>query len=195
MTPGNSDIARISLTGEPEVEILVEGPADELNARPSADGRFICYQSDETGRWDIHVAEISTGRRWIVSSDEGYFPFWTRDGKHIMYRVGSQASLSVGVTTEPQFSTTDSRPDFEFDAARQVQMFDVTRDGQCALIGAREHQDSTAETRPRVVVVLNWFEKLAERAGWGISLVTPSRVLGCLGVAPMAHAWNPCVGI
>ena len=43
-------------------------------------------------------------------------------------------------------------------------MFDVTRDGKLALIGAREHQDSSAETRPRIVVVLNWFEKLAERA-------------------------------
>ena len=165
MTPGNSDIARISLTGEATVEILVEGPADELNARPSADGRFICYQSDETGRWDIHVAEISTGRRWIVSSIEAYFPYWTRDGKHIMYRVGSQESFSVGVTTEPQFSTTTPVANFKFDAARQVQMYDVSRDGQWALIGAREHLDSTAETRPRVVVVLHWFEKLAERVG------------------------------
>ena len=163
MTPGNSDIARVSLKGEPTVEILVEGPADELNPRPSADGRFVCYQSDETGRWDIHVTEIATGRRWIVSSEEGYFPFWTRDGRHIMYRVGSRGSLSLDVTTAPQFSTTTPVSLFEFDAARQVQMFDITRDGQQALIGAREHQDSSAETRPRVVVVLNWFEKLAER--------------------------------
>jgi serine/threonine protein kinase len=165
MTPGNSDIARVSLTGEPKVEILVEGPADELNARPSVDGRFICYQSDETGRWDIHVAEISTGRRWIVSSEEGFFPYWTRDGKYIMYRAGSLGSLGLEVTTTPQFSTTTPVSLFEFDAARQVQMFDVTRDGQQALIGAREHQDSSAETRPRVVVVLNWFEKLAGRVG------------------------------
>lgn len=67
------------------------------------------------------------------------------------------------VTTAPQFSTTLPISLFEFDAARQVQMFDITRDGRQALIGAREHQDSSAETRPRVVVVLNWFEKLAER--------------------------------
>jgi hypothetical protein len=44
-------------------------------------------------------------------------------------------------------------------------MFDVTRNGRQALIVAREHPDSTAETRPRIVLVLNWFEKLAERAG------------------------------
>ncbi len=165
MTPGNSDIARVSLIGEPRAEILVEGPADELNARPSADGRFICYQSDETGRWDIHVSEISTGRRWIVSPVEGYFPFWTRDGKYIMYRIASEESLGLEVTTAPEFSTGTPVPLFEFDSARQVQMFDVTRDGRWALIGAREHPDSSAETRPHVVVVLNWFEKLAERVG------------------------------
>jgi serine/threonine-protein kinase len=165
MTPGNSDIARVSLVGEPTIEILVEGPADESSAKPSADGRFICYQSDETGRWDIHVRELATGRRWIVSSDEGFFPFWTRDGKRIMYRSDSRASISLDVTTAPQFSTTTPTQSFEFDATRQVQMFDVTRDGQRVLIGAREHLDSGAETRPRVVVVLNWFEKLAERMG------------------------------
>ena len=167
MTPGNSDIARVSLEGEPDVEMLVEGPADESNARPSADGRFICYQSDETGRWDIHVAEIATHRRWIVSSEEGFFPFWTRDGKQIMYRVGSRGSHSLDVTTTPQFSTTDPVSLFEFDAARQVQMFDITRDGQRALIGAREHQDASAETRPRVIVDLNWFGTLAERVDGG----------------------------
>jgi hypothetical protein len=165
MTPGNSDVARVSLIGEPKAEILVEGPADELNPRPSADGRFVCYQSDETGRWDIHVTEISSGRRWIVSPVEGYFPFWTRDGKRIMYRSGSEDSLGLEVTTEPQFSMGDPVPLFKFDSARQVQMFDVTRDGKWALIGAREHSDSSAETRPHVVVVLNWFEKLAERVG------------------------------
>lgn len=165
MTPGNSDIARVSLVGEPKFEILVEGPADESSAKPSADGRFICYQSDETGRWDIHVKEIDTGRRWIVSSDEGFFPFWTRDGKHIIYRSDSQVTISLDVATAPLFATTPTAQTFDFDATRQVQMFDVTRDGQRVLIGAREHLDSAAETRPRVVVVLNWFEKLAEHTG------------------------------
>ena len=46
-------------------------------------------------------------------------------------------------------------------------MFDTTRDGQYALIGAREHQDSNAETRLRVVVDLNWFDKLPERVDGG----------------------------
>ena len=111
------------------------------------------------------MKEISTGRRWIVSSEESFFPYWTRDGKQIMYRVGSQQALRLDVTTAPEFSTTTPVPLFDFDAARQVQMFDVTRNGRQALIVAREHPDSTAETRPRIVLVLNWFEKLAERAG------------------------------
>jgi hypothetical protein len=72
-----------------------------------------------------------------------------------MYRTGSRASLSGGVSTGPQFSTTDPIALFEFDAARRVQMFDTTRGGHHALIGAREHQDPSGETRLRGVVDLN----------------------------------------
>ena len=78
-------------------------PADELNARPSADGRFICYQSDETGRWDIHVAEIATGRRWIVSSDECYSPPSPPSSS------GGTGNSTGGGTRPPSASSTNRR--------------------------------------------------------------------------------------
>jgi serine/threonine-protein kinase len=165
MEPGNSNIARVSLVGDPTVEMLVEGPADELTASPSPDGRFVCFQSDETGRWDIHVLELSSGRRWIVSSNSGFSPYWTRDGKQIHYRSGFEVGQVVDVVTEPAFSASEPRNIYPFEAGRQVQLFDVTRDGQRALIAANESAIEGAETRPRVIVVLNWFDHLRQRVG------------------------------
>jgi serine/threonine-protein kinase len=163
MAPGNSDVARVSLTGETTVELLVEGPADELSASPSPDGRFICFQSDDTGRWDIHVLEIASGRRWIVSANSGFGPFWTRDGKQIHYRSGFDSGQVVDVTIDPQFSATAPRDIFPFEAGRQAQLLDITRDGQRALISANDSTIEGAETRPRVTVILNWFEELRQQ--------------------------------
>jgi len=166
MVPGNSDIGRIALTGNPTPEILVHSPADESMGRLSADGRFFCFQSDETGRWDIHVMEIATGRRWIVSAgSDGYSPFWTHDGKRIIYMSVSDQMLGVDVQTDPQFRASEPVQAFHIDSSILSKTFDVTHDGGQALLGLEPFMDESAETRPRVTVVLNWFDHLQERAG------------------------------
>ena len=165
MSPGNSDIGRIALNGDPTPQSLVDSLADELNGRLSPDGRFFCFQSDETGRWDIHVMEIATGRRWIVSSNDGFFPFWTRDGKRIMFRSGSEKFLAVDVETDPQFKASEPVLAFNIDSSILGQNFDVTHDGGQILLGSESFIDESAETRPRITVVLNWFDHLKERAG------------------------------
>ena len=161
--PGNSDVARVALVGEPTVEMLVEGPADESIASPSPDGRFICFQSDDTGRWDIHVLEISSGRRWIVSPNSGFDPMWSRDGKQIHYRGSFESGRVVDVTTAPEFTASTPREVFPFERGRPYQMFDISRDGQRALVAGAEISNEGSETRPRIVVVLNWFDELRER--------------------------------
>jgi serine/threonine protein kinase len=164
MAPGNSDIGRIALTEDPTPAILVDSPADETNGQLSPDGRFICFQSDETGRWDIHVMEIATGRRWIVSS-EGYSPFWTHDGKRIMYMSDSEQFLGIDVETDPQFKASEPALAVRLDSRIGGQAFDVTHDGGQILVGAEDSSDELAETRPRVTVVLNWFDHLKDRVG------------------------------
>jgi Tol biopolymer transport system component len=84
MYPGDFGIGRVSLDGNASTERLVESLADELRAKFSPDGRYFCFQSDETGRWGVHVVEISTDRRWILSPTiDGFFPFWARSGHRI----------------------------------------------------------------------------------------------------------------
>ena len=163
MFPSNSDIARVSLVGDPEVEVLLDSPADELDARVSPDGRFFCFQSDETERWDIHVMEISSRRRWIISSADGYRPIWTRDGNRIVYMSASADAYRVDVRTSPEFSAGEAVRTFDIDADRQGQAMDASRDGERLLVALDEIRDDQTETRPRVTVVLNWFDEIEER--------------------------------
>jgi Tol biopolymer transport system component len=158
MSPSNSDIARVSLVGEPEVEVLLDSPADELDGRVSPDGRFFSFQSDETGRWDIHVMEIASRRRWIISSADSYFPIWSRDGNRILFSTGS-GEYHVDVRTSPEFSSGE--PVRSFDVVER--MLDASRNGDQILVALDESGDDQTETRPRVTVVLNWFDEIEER--------------------------------
>jgi Tol biopolymer transport system component len=158
MTPGNSDIARVSLIGEPEVEVLLDSPADELNGKVSADGRFFGFQSNETGSWGVYVMEIASRRRWIISADAGYFPIWTRNGNQILFSANG-GNYSVDVRTEPNFSATE--PALAFDITEVI--LDASRDGERLLFARDEANDDQTETRPRVIVVMNWFDKIEER--------------------------------
>lgn len=57
----------------------------------------VASESDETGRWDAHVMEIETGRRWIVSTVQGYLPNWTVDGSRILYMAEASTVYTVEV--------------------------------------------------------------------------------------------------
>jgi Tol biopolymer transport system component len=163
MSPGNSDIARVSLVGEPEVEILLDSSADELDGRVSPDGRFFCFQSNETGRWGIHVMEISSRRRWMVSSLDGYRPIWTSDGNRIVYMSSSADLYQVDVRTGPG----EPFHAFDLDGNRGGQCMDASPDGERILVAHNEIDDDQAETRPRVTVVLNWFDEIERRNAGG----------------------------
>jgi Tol biopolymer transport system component len=169
--PGNSDVGRVSLTDDdPAPEILVDSDGDESGASLSPDGRFVCFQSDETGQWDIHVLEIATGRRWVVSSVDGFSPFWTRDGARIMYMSGSESFMSVDVRTDPEFTATDAVLAVRIDTSRMGQTFDVTRDGSQVLVTTDVVGDGSFETRPRVTVVMDFFGDLRARTKGDIPL-------------------------
>ena len=121
--------------------------------------------SDATGRWDIHVMELATGKRWIVSTEGGYSPIWTRDGSMIVYRSSQEQIRAVTVKTDPTFSTAPSHMAARTDPGRHARSYDVTRDGGQILVGTADifGDDSTKETRPRITVTLNWFEELNRR--------------------------------
>jgi hypothetical protein len=104
--------------------------------------------------------EIASKRRWIISSGDGYFPIWIRDGKRILFSTGS-GEHTVDVRTSPDFSAGD--PVFAFDVTEKVQ--DVTPDGSHVLAALDVIDDDQTETRPRVTVDLNWFKKIEERIG------------------------------
>jgi Tol biopolymer transport system component len=78
---------------------ITSGPADESNAVFSPDGRWIAYQTNESGRFEIAVrAFANTDRMWQVSNGGGLHPRWSQDGKELYYVAPSGWLMAVAVS-------------------------------------------------------------------------------------------------
>jgi eukaryotic-like serine/threonine-protein kinase len=81
-------------------------PASELSPNISADGRWIAYSSDESGRFEVYVRPFPETQttHWLVSSLGGSIPRWSRDGKELFFVGANGELLAVPVNPGPVFS-------------------------------------------------------------------------------------------
>src|SRR5262249_52839116 len=65
---------------------FLKTPAEEREGQFSPDGKWIAYQSNETGRFEIWVQPFpGPGAKFHISSDGGAQPRWNKNGKEIFY--------------------------------------------------------------------------------------------------------------
>ena len=136
-------------------------------AEISPDGRFLAYQSDESGRFDVHVRPfpLVNSDRWQVSTQGGTRPAWSRSGRELFYIDDSMALTAVPVRTSgPKFSTGSPERVFETTYAQPnpARHYDVSGDGRRFLMLKQSAADPNA-TPASMVVVEHWFEELKSR--------------------------------
>src|SRR5262249_35752586 len=66
--------------------LVVKTPFEELNGQFSPDGRWVAYETNESGRFEIVVQPfpVPTGK-WQVSTAGGMQPRWRADGKELYF--------------------------------------------------------------------------------------------------------------
>jgi len=73
---------------------------NEFDARFSPDGRWVAYTSNESGRNEIYVRQLSgssASGRWQVSIAGGTGPRWRRDGKELYYLSADNTVMAAGM--------------------------------------------------------------------------------------------------
>jgi Tol biopolymer transport system component/predicted Ser/Thr protein kinase len=94
-TGKDNGIWAISLDDRKPRQITAHGN----NAALSPDGRWLAYNSDESGRTEIYVEAFGEGQgKWQVSSNGGQVPHWSADGKQLLFYDINQSILSVPVS-------------------------------------------------------------------------------------------------
>lgn len=72
---------------------------DELRSCFSPDGRFIAYDSNDTGRPEVYVQPYpGLVDRWRVSTDGGEGAFWRDDGRELYFVRGDSEFVAVDVS-------------------------------------------------------------------------------------------------
>lgn len=163
------DLWTLSLTGDRRPVPWLQTPFNENEGKISPDGRWLAYQSNETGRSEISVRGFpSGGGKWQISTEGGSFPVWRGDGRELFYLAPNGARL---------FAVDVRANGASFDAGGATTLFDdrfgsnnsggghpysnyaVSADGQRFLVTRPALRDQESGP-PAIAVVVNWPDGL-----------------------------------
>ena len=161
---GPSDVMLLTLS-DGRIQPLLHAAYVERNAAVSPDGRFVAYETNADGSFQIKVRpfpDVDSGQ-WTVSSQEGFQPAWALDGSALFYRAADGAMMSVPVrpgptwTAGPPTKLFDGRTFLRTTTTGLGRTYDVSKDGRFLMV-----KEPAADQTPSItmVVVQNWFEEL-----------------------------------
>ena len=139
--------------------VFLKTPANELWGQFSPDGRWIAYQSNETGRYEIYVRPFSSrGGAIPISTTGGVYPRWSRDGTELYY-IAPDATM-MAVSTPATASSVEAGVPVPLFQTRRLggglnvigrgHQYDVTRDGRFLI---NVDADVIA---PPITLLMNW---------------------------------------
>jgi serine/threonine-protein kinase len=149
---------------------FVSTPFAETEAHFSPDGKWIAYQSDESGTYEIYVRPFGGGEgRWQISNGGGVCPTWSPTSNELFYRAtpadrqhlyvaSYTATAAVFQAEKPRplsnVTMVDRGPNRNYDLHPDGKRFAVLR-----ALGA-----DTGSARSQFIMVLNFFDELRRLA-------------------------------
>jgi eukaryotic-like serine/threonine-protein kinase len=128
------DVMAITVDGTRTRRVLVQTPADDMDGRVSADGRWLAYTSNESGRSEVYIRSLGgSSDRWQVSSGGGVSPRWRRDGKELYYLAVASTNPFGGSVVDGRLMAVRIETDRGFRRGVPTALFPVrARGGQYA---------------------------------------------------------------
>jgi DNA-binding winged helix-turn-helix (wHTH) protein/Tol biopolymer transport system component len=125
--------------------------ANEGAAKVSPDGRWMAYESNRTGRYEVYRRPVADGLEQQVSTEGAGAPSWSSDGRYIYF------TSSKGLFRSDTAGPSMGRPEFIYDADNLLLVRPAPR-GWVVL-------NALEETRPltTINVVGNWLAEVAPR--------------------------------
>jgi Tol biopolymer transport system component len=160
-TPGAGDV--LAVPADPkgsQPSLVAGGPFHQTAGRVSSDGKWLAFQSDDSGRPEVYVKPLNGSGRTQVSLSGGILPLWRRDSAELYFLSPDKKVMATPVVTNPTFS-----------AGRPAPLFDltVTPDPWRVPYGVLDSGSKfvvirfvSRDTAPQVEVLVNWTELVAK---------------------------------
>jgi eukaryotic-like serine/threonine-protein kinase len=162
---GRRSVAMLAIDGTPaKASVIVDSAENYLVQLPSLspDGRWLAYESNETGRAEVYVQNYpSSAARVQVSRDGGSRPMWAKRADALYFIAGS-GIMSSTVTTHPDLRAGVPRlivnEPLLYQGGAANKAFDVAPDGRILAI----KEDGSVRS-DHLVVVQNWMNEVRAR--------------------------------
>jgi Tol biopolymer transport system component len=149
------DVYALPMTGEPKSIPVVVSRFAEDEARFSFDGRWVAYNSNESGRPEVYAVPFPKADEKIqISNQGGVQARWRADGRELFYLAPDGKLMSVGVSADTTLRPSTPKVLFQtrLSANALVDQYAVTADGERFLMPV-----PTEDSRPTpITIILNW---------------------------------------
>jgi hypothetical protein len=141
----------LPLAGEPKPRAWLPTRFSQMSPRFSPDGRWIAYESDESGDSEIYVALTEgAGEKRRLSPAGGRSPRWRRDGHELYYIAPSGFVMALPVTLGARLEAGAPVPLFRVDSG--IENYDAAAEGSRFLVSMPAEKERESPIR----VILNW---------------------------------------
>jgi serine/threonine-protein kinase len=128
----------------------------------SPDGRWLAYQSNESGAGDVYVRAFplpssGQGGKWQISNSGGSLPHWSRSGHELLYRSGDQIMAVSYSVKDDAFVAEKPRvwlPKLGGTA------WDLVPDGKRVAVLIPEGATQAVQADHGIVMLQNFFDEL-----------------------------------
>jgi Tol biopolymer transport system component len=154
------DIWILPVGGDRKPYPIVRSSVREWFGEFSRDGRWIAYESNESGRSEIYLRPFpGPGGKWQVSTEGGARPEWSRDGRELFYFENDKL---MRVTVDSSRALAVGRPELLFpcDCFDSGRYYEVTPDDKHFLLIQNAQPVSPVA---QINLVLGWGAELERR--------------------------------
>ena len=156
------DLWALPVSGDKKPIPVANTNANEGIGMFSPDVKWVAYESDESGQYEIYIQPFpGPGRRRAVSTNGGIMPRWSRDQKEIFFISPENKLMAASIRSAGQdleisapaalFQTRIAKGGTE---VWNKQQYDVSRNSQRFVINLDE------STTAPITIVTNWTRTL-----------------------------------
>jgi eukaryotic-like serine/threonine-protein kinase len=153
---GKWSIWILPLFGDRKPFSYLQNQFDNDTGMFSPDGRWLAYQSDESGNYEVYLSPFPAGgAKWQVSQGGGAQPEWGHDGKELYYLAPGgklmEASVKESGSAVQIGTPAELFQEQQMNSSANARAYSVAPDGKRFLVDKAEKGAS-----PPLTLVANW---------------------------------------